>query len=297
MMRDLPSRWLLIGLFALLPGIAQGQTAHGFFTTTVTAGAGTGGADQVAITVQLRADPSTDLGSATLRLRYDAAALALPSGAQPNTALAENTDFVFHDYHEQYLISSDPVEVADYTQSTVTRPQPSELSVNLVLGSTGIGKPLPETLTDVLTLTFDLIDPQAAQQAEVFGWAASGIEIFAEDNITAFTLGTFGGDLGDLSVGAERLATDVPTAFALAPNYPNPFNPTTTFHYDLPAATAVTLTLFDVLGRRVATLVQQQQPAGTYRVSFDASALAGGVYFYQLQAGAHTVTRQMVLLK
>ncbi|RNC79446.1 MAG: T9SS C-terminal target domain-containing protein [Balneola sp.] len=80
-------------------------------------------------------------------------------------------------------------------------------------------------------------------------------------------------------------------------NYPNPFNPTTTISYNLENASQVNLEVFDLMGRRVATLVSERQTAGEQSVSFDASSLSSGVYIYQLTAGGSSLTRKMVLLK
>ena len=94
-----------------------------------------------------------------------------------------------------------------------------------------------------------------------------------------------------------------PTQFALQQNYPNPFNPLTTIAYDVPAGGAeVTLTVYDVAGRRVATLVSEFRRAGHWSVpwngtDFSGRRIASGVYFYRLQAGAFVETRKMVLLK
>ena len=90
---------------------------------------------------------------------------------------------------------------------------------------------------------------------------------------------------------------DVPERFALSANYPNPFNPTTVLTYDLPEARAVTLTVYDVLGRRVARLDEGVRAAGRHRLRFDASHLSAGVYVYALEAGDFRAARRMVLLK
>jgi len=85
--------------------------------------------------------------------------------------------------------------------------------------------------------------------------------------------------------------------FRLAQNYPNPFNPTTNITYVLPKTENVSLKVYDVLGREVATLVNEVKPAGAYTVPFNASNLASGVYFYKLQAGSFVQTKKMMLVK
>ncbi len=80
-------------------------------------------------------------------------------------------------------------------------------------------------------------------------------------------------------------------------NYPNPFNPTTTISYSLDQTTNVSLEVFDLMGRKVSTLVQGRQTAGEKTINFDASSLASGVYIYRLVAGGQVLTKKMVLLK
>ena len=89
----------------------------------------------------------------------------------------------------------------------------------------------------------------------------------------------------------------VPSQFALEQNYPNPFNPTTVIDYQLPVNSFVTLKVYDVLGREVATLVDGQKSAGYYQTTFDGSRFASGVYFYRIQAGTFTVVKKFVLMK
>jgi len=89
----------------------------------------------------------------------------------------------------------------------------------------------------------------------------------------------------------------VPVKFALEQNYPNPFNPITTINYSIPKASKVKLTIYDALGRKVADLVNERQEIGAYEVTFDASSLASGMYFYQINAGDFIKTQKMILLK
>lgn len=88
-----------------------------------------------------------------------------------------------------------------------------------------------------------------------------------------------------------------PARYELSQNYPNPFNPTTAISYQLSAVGLVTLKVFDLLGREVATLVDQRQNAGRYTVTFDASALASGIYFYRLEAGSSIQVMKMTLVR
>ena len=89
----------------------------------------------------------------------------------------------------------------------------------------------------------------------------------------------------------------IPTSFALYQNYPNPFNPSTLISYDIPRSSYVTLKIYDVLGRRVADLVNGERKPGRYQALFNASDLPSGVYFYRFEAGAYHDTKKLLLLK
>ena len=88
-----------------------------------------------------------------------------------------------------------------------------------------------------------------------------------------------------------------PEQFSLLQNYPNPFNPSTTISYQIPAVSFVNLTVRDLLGRTVATLVDEMRLAGVYTVKWDGSSLPSGVYFYTLKAGGYVMTKRMMLMK
>jgi beta-glucuronidase len=90
---------------------------------------------------------------------------------------------------------------------------------------------------------------------------------------------------------------EIPGAFTLQQNYPNPFNPNTAISFQLSAVSSVALRVFDVLGREVAVLVNEELPAGTHTLRWDGSGLPSGVYFYQLKAGSFHATKKMVLMK
>lgn len=103
--------------------------------------------------------------------------------------------------------------------------------------------------------------------------------------------------------GAKAVPTDVesestrPVGFTLHQNFPNPFNPTTTIQILNPKSQMLNLRVFDMLGREVAVLVNERKPAGTHTVTFDASGLSSGIFFYTLKAGASFQTKKMIMLE
>jgi hypothetical protein len=90
---------------------------------------------------------------------------------------------------------------------------------------------------------------------------------------------------------------EIPKTFALYQNYPNPFNSSTTISYDLPVRSRVKLSIYNLLGQEVATLVNAEQEPGRYNVKFDASGLPSGIYFYRLEAGRFIEQKKMILIK
>jgi hypothetical protein len=95
----------------------------------------------------------------------------------------------------------------------------------------------------------------------------------------------------------EQLSSTAPKTFLLEQNYPNPFNPSTTIRYQLPVASEVKLEVYDVLGKKIATVVNERQSAGSYQVVWNASGLSSGTYFYRLQAGTFVETKKMIMVK
>ena len=130
----------------------------------------------------------------------------------------------------------------------------------------------------------------------LFSWAAKKIGEYDYDiNCVSY-------DLDQLTDIEETQSYQVPAEYVLEQNYPNPFNPSTTIKYTIPSVethghASVQLVVYDVLGREVATLVNEQQKAGYYEVQFDASNLTSGVYFYRIQSGSFAVTKKLILLR
>jgi fibronectin type 3 domain-containing protein/photosystem II stability/assembly factor-like uncharacterized protein len=99
------------------------------------------------------------------------------------------------------------------------------------------------------------------------------------------------------ALGVDDLSSRIPKEFSMSQNYPNPFNPTAIIQYDLPKRVAVRLTVFDMLGREVKTLVSALQEPGYYKVVLDARGLSSGVYYYRIQAGDFVKVKKLLLVK
>jgi len=90
---------------------------------------------------------------------------------------------------------------------------------------------------------------------------------------------------------------DIPNSYLLSQNYPNPFNPSTIINYDLPIKNDVQLSIFNLLGQKVVTLVSERQEAGYHAVKWDAGWMASGIYYYKIEAGSFIDIKRMLLLK
>jgi phosphatidylserine/phosphatidylglycerophosphate/cardiolipin synthase-like enzyme len=99
------------------------------------------------------------------------------------------------------------------------------------------------------------------------------------------------------TISIDKISSEIPDNFELGQNYPNPFNPTTTIAFSLPKASNVSLTIFNSLGQRVETLASSYYTAGTYKVTFNATNLSSGVYYYRLVSNDVQMTKSMVILK
>ncbi|MCX6163669.1 MAG: T9SS type A sorting domain-containing protein, partial [Ignavibacteriae bacterium] len=107
------------------------------------------------------------------------------------------------------------------------------------------------------------------------------------------------------TVGINSISNVVPDKYALYQNYPNPFNPTTIIKYQIPPLSSphalggdpVLLKVYDILGKEIATLINEKQSPGLYEVTFDASQYPSGIYFYKLETQSYKETKKMLLIK
>jgi phosphatidylserine/phosphatidylglycerophosphate/cardiolipin synthase-like enzyme len=105
------------------------------------------------------------------------------------------------------------------------------------------------------------------------------------------------GGTDTIAASVRKNTNQVPDVYALTQNYPNPFNPSTQFNFSVKQTGPVTLKVYDLIGREIATLVNGEVSAGSYRVEWNAAQLSSGVYFYQLRAGEFVSTKKMILQK
>lgn len=98
-------------------------------------------------------------------------------------------------------------------------------------------------------------------------------------------------------IGIEPVSSEIPKTFSLSQNYPNPFNPNTTIKFDLPVSGLIKLSVYDILGREIETLINEDLKAGTYLVNWNASNYPSGIYFYRIETRDFTETKKMILIK
>ena len=128
-------------------------------------------------------------------------------------------------------------------------------------------------------------------------------DVFFTDSYTGTVVGEQGIILRTTTGGVTGVGEDpivegeLPKEYVLRQNYPNPFNPSTTIEFALPHAVYITLKVYNILGQDVAALIAGERPAGTFKVTWDASSLPSGVYFYRLAAGEYVQTKKMVLMR
>jgi len=172
-------------------------------------------------------------------------------------------------------------------------------SVYFVASNTGwvVGQEVSNQSTRILKTT----DGGTNWTSQTSGTTALLRSVYFTDNNTGWVVGNSGTILktttGGVTFIEEQEINEIPAAYSVTQNFPNPFNPTTKITFSIPELSFITLKVFDVLGNEIITLFNEEKPAGTYEVEFDGSELTSGIYFYQLQAGSFVKTKKMVLMK
>jgi hypothetical protein len=124
----------------------------------------------------------------------------------------------------------------------------------------------------------------------VYALVVSGTNLFAGGE------GVWKRPLSDFTDVIEKV-NNLPQGFTLSQNYPNPFNPATTIKYSLAKEGNVKLTVYNAIGNKVATIVNENKPAGNYSVQFNGSNLSSGIYLYRLESGNYSVAKKFILMK
>ena len=150
---------------------------------------------------------------------------------------------------------------------------------------------ITDTIFDISSHSLDVLLNDFNLDHSVFVWY---VESFDGEYSAYSDSGQFFLTRSNLNSKSKAI---VPQRFFIGQNYPNPFNPVTTIQYELPQRSVVKITIYDLLGKEVATLVSETQDAGYKSVQWDASNISSGMYFYKIRAGDHVQTRKMLVLK
>ena len=228
-------------------------------------------------------------------------------GGTNTLRLAANEFFGVTANNEMYI---DDYWFADY-------PVPVELTSFTAIENNGIVELNWETATEVNNRMFEIQRQSRGTELFTIGFV-NGHGTTTEPQFYSFTdeslqHGKYQYRLKQIDLDGSyeyssivEIVIETPKEFSLEQNYPNPFNPSTRIEFIVPANVIesetkkfqlVTLKVYDVLGNEIATLVNEEKPAGSYDVKFDASQLSSGIYFYKLKAGSFVGTKKMLLLK
>ena len=206
--------------------------------------------------------------------------------------LAYNADNVLtQKVYEDYIINTDvlPSIIANFAADIMEGPAP--LTVNFTSESTG----------NIIGYFWDFGD-------EITSSEQNPLHTYMEPGTYSVSLTVFNFNVQHQKIKQDYInvqeatsvktdMTNKPTEFYLSQNYPNPFNPITTINYSLANKSYIILSVFDITGREVKTLVSEVQNPGMYSVSFDATHLSSGIYFYKLKTESFEQNRQMILLR
>ena len=196
-----------------------------------------------------------------------------------------------------FLYTGRPSSLSGYYKLSSISSDTLVIAVALYKNDNGIGGGIFSTSTSANSFTqFNLPITYVSSETP----DSAGIAIYIGPTVGAHSGSTFYIDDLSFSGGATAVNENpahVPDKFRLMQNYPNPFNPSTNISYQLPKSSFVTLKVYDILGNEITTLVNEEKSPGTYSISFNASNLPSGIYFYVMQAGNFYKVNKMTLLK
>jgi hypothetical protein len=208
----------------------------------------------------------------------------------------------------------------DYARKTTTLGYTLECRVKWEWLVTGTRGPITPAVGDIFGMAIMNHDNDVATREASISWATvlndnvwnvpanhGTMEFLADGKLKFTAKSPVTGDenaLADLynpagivlDVEQDALSA-IPEEYSLSHNYPNPFNPSTKINYTVPQQSRVTIKVYDMLGREVATLVDENHPAGRYTVTFDGSALASGIYIYRMSSGSKVISHKLMLIK
>ena len=211
----------------------------------------------------------------------------------PLYADANNLDLTLAPSSPAYYSGVDNVHLGDLRWATNT---PTTSPLNMTIEGKGMVEYNPERLgLTFLTGTEVTITAVPDSGYQFVEWQG---DVTGTDNPATITVS----DKKDVTAVFSPLtdvdeSTNIPLEYSLKQNYPNPFNPSTTIAFSLKQNGLTTLIVYDVLGRKVSTVVNREMNAGNYNINFDASKLSSGIYYYQIKSGDFLATKKMMLLK
>jgi DNA-binding beta-propeller fold protein YncE len=240
--------------------------------------------------------------SRTLEVSRDGSKIYHPSTKVSIYVYESNDGTVFGEYDlvDSLGVGTDPGAIAVNPASDL-----------LYASASGTGNaPLSDSLIDPFSVFG--YDQETGAIVETLRWDfGDGSEVFPVPRSLAFSpdgetlyVGAFATGLPAVqkfvytdAVSIVDSRSDVPAGYALGQNYPNPFNPTTNIEFSIPQASDVTLKVYDITGREIATLVNQSMGAGTHTAQFDAANVSSGMYIYRMVANGYTLSGKMMLVK
>lgn len=229
------------------------------------------------IKFQINTDTGNDdMGGATIVIRYDSSQLFF------NSAPVPGEDFIYHNFSG-----------GNYSIAGISNVLGNQLWLNIELNTDNQGMVVTgnDNWTDLVTLHF--IKKTEAPVNPLL-WDAQGIFwcIYDGNNLTKWTPGNFS---GVIYVEEEPVSPD---SYELFQNYPNPFNPSTSISFNIKKSSDVILTVYNMLGEAVETLINSELNQGYHKINFNAADLSSGIYFYKLSVNNnYTAIKKMILLK